>query len=138
MEYNYTMANPKVTYRLPGSLPPFAGRPRDDGAVMQEVVLNLDSLDFRLIGRGVNIVGAGTTVAKTGSGVLLSVVVNKAVSLGTITLYDNTAGSGEVIGTITFPVTLLASQIALPYHRVLTTGLTIVTTGDLDISVIFQ
>lgn len=82
-----------------------------------------------------NIASATTTVCRTGSGVLHAITVNKAVASGTITIYDNTAGSGTKIGIITFPATLLANQNTLIYDVVFTTGLTIVTVEANDITV---
>ena len=82
-----------------------------------------------------NITTATTTVVRTGAGVLHAITVNAAVASGTITVYDNSAGSGTKIATITFPATLLASQIVLLYDVVFTTGLTIVTVEANDITV---
>ena len=85
-----------------------------------------------------NIAGAATTTVRTGRGVLKGIVVNKAVASGIITVYDNTAGSGTKIATITNPATLLHSQISLDYgEAAFTTGLTIVTSAADDISVIW-
>jgi hypothetical protein len=86
-----------------------------------------------------NIAGAATTVLSTGKGVLTAIIVNKAVANGVITVYDNTAGSGDKIATITHPATLLHSQMHLPYYRLrYNTGLTVVTSAADDITVIFE
>lgn len=85
-----------------------------------------------------NIAGAATTVIKTGPGVLIGIQVNKAVASGVITVYDNTAGSGTKIATITNPATLLHSQIELEYEVKFSTGLTIVTSAADDITVIWR
>jgi len=85
-----------------------------------------------------NIVTATTTVVRTGAGILGSIVINKAVASGVITMYDNTAGSGTKIGTITAPATLLHSHFALPYNVAFTTGLTIVTAEADDITVCWK
>jgi len=85
-----------------------------------------------------NITSATTTVVKTGPGSLYAVIVNSTVANGTITIYDNTAGSGTLIATVTYPATLLASQTVLPYFTQFTTGLTVVTTGVANITVIYQ
>ncbi|MDD4110218.1 MAG: hypothetical protein PHS54_01545 [Clostridia bacterium] len=80
-----------------------------------------------------------TTVVKTGEGVLHSITINKAVASGTITIYDNTAGSGTKIGTITMPETLLKNQETLIYDVAFTKGLTIVTaTGAQDITIAYR
>ena len=57
-----------------------------------------------------NVASATTTAVKSGAGTLHSITVNKAVASGVITVYDNTAGSGTKIATITNPATLLHSQ----------------------------
>ena len=48
-----------------------------------------------------NITGQATTTIKSGSGVLHTICVNTAAATETITIYDNTAGSGTKIGTAT-------------------------------------
>lgn len=86
-------------------------------------------------GQYTNIASATTTTIRTGKGILNRITVNKAVASGVITIYDNTAGSGTKIGTITNPATLLHSQITLDYDVAFTTGLTIVTSAADDITV---
>ena len=86
-----------------------------------------------------NIATATTTTVRTGRGVLAGIVINKAVASGVITIYDNTAGSGTKIGTITSPATLLHSHISLDFHdAAFTTGLTIVTAEAQDITVLWK
>ena len=85
-----------------------------------------------------NIVGASTTVVKTGSGILQSIICNKAIALSTTTIYDNTAGSGTKIGTITQPISVLLSQFVQNFNCGFTTGLTIVTSAADDITVVYQ
>lgn len=88
-----------------------------------------------------NIAGAATTTVKTGRGKLAKIIVNKAVASGVITVYDNTAGSGTKIGTITQPATLLQSQWATDYGNdgiLFQTGLTIVTSAADDITVVYE
>lgn len=82
-----------------------------------------------------NITSATTTTVKSGAGFLHGITVNTAAAGGVITLYDNTAGSGTKIGTITFPATLLANQLPLPYDIKFTTGLTIVTSASTDLTI---
>lgn len=80
-----------------------------------------------------------TTVVKTGVGVLHAIVINKTAATGVITVYDNTAGSGTVIATITQPAAVLASQEVITYDCSFTTGLTLVTaTAAQDITVIYR
>ena len=80
---------------------------------------------------------ATTTVVKSGAGGLHSVVVN---TLGTVasttTIYDNTTGSGTVIGVIN---TLTLAGVFV-YDVAFTVGLTVVTTGTVapDLTVSYQ
>lgn len=85
-----------------------------------------------------NITSATTTTIKSGAGVLRALVINKAVASATVAIYDNTAGSGTLIGTITMPATLLSNQASLNYSVKFATGLTIVTTGAQDITVSYR
>lgn len=84
-------------------------------------------------GNATNVVSAAGT-----SGVLHSIVVNKAVLSTTITVYDNGAASGTKIATITHPGTLLQSQYVLDFDVAFTTGLTVVTSGADDITVCWR
>ena len=84
-----------------------------------------------------NITSAATTVVKKGTGILLAIVVNKAVASSTYTIYDNTAASGTKIATVTNPATLTANQYTLPFMCKFTNGLTIVTSGADDITVVY-
>lgn len=80
--------------------------------------------------------GQATTTVKSGAGTLHSIVLNSAATAtNTTIMYDNTAGSGTVIGrpavtTATVPTTLI-------YDIAFATGLTIVTAtangGDMTI-----
>ena len=79
-----------------------------------------------------HITTATTTVVKPGFGVLERIVINQAKSSSVITIYDNTAASGSVIGIITNPPTLLQNHFKLDYGVVFGTGLTIVTSGEED------
>lgn len=86
-----------------------------------------------------NITTATTTTVKSGAGVLHRLVVNTPVASGTITLYDNTSGSGTKIGTVTLPSTLLNNgPMVAQYECAFVTGLTIVTTGTCDITVTYR
>jgi hypothetical protein len=77
-----------------------------------------------------------TTVVKSGSGSLAQIQVNNPGSGWTMTIYDNTAGSGTLIGTTT-AISALAGG-TLIYTTTFNTGLTIVTAGttagDLTVS----
>jgi hypothetical protein len=82
-----------------------------------------------------NITTATTTTIKSGKGNLHAMCINTDAGSATITAYDNTAGSGTKIFTITNPVTLLSmGPICATYDLAFATGLTIVTTGVQDIT----
>lgn len=78
---------------------------------------------------------AATNVLKYGAGNLHRVTVNNAG--GTlITIYDNTAASGSVIAIISAPAT--ADPVTLDYNIPFSTGLTVVTTGTWDYTVVYE
>jgi len=89
-------------------------------------------------GKYTNISGAATTVIKSGSGFLYGIIVNTPVASGSITIYDNTSGSGTKIATITYPATLLSSgPVSVPFYVNFQTGLTVVTAGSgIDVTVV--
>lgn len=77
-----------------------------------------------------------TTVVKTGTGILHTITFNKPVATGVVTVYDNTAASGTVIGTITVPASPM--PVTLTFDAAFSTGLTVVTaTAAQDITVTF-
>jgi len=80
-----------------------------------------------------NITSAATNVVKSGPGTLWRITVNKPVASSTITIYDNTAGSGTKIGTITN--TTDVKPYYLDFGARFETGLTIITSGADDITV---
>jgi hypothetical protein len=85
-----------------------------------------------------NITTATTTTVKSGSGTLVRIVNNKKLANGVVTIYDNTAGSGTKIGTITNPATLLDNQQTYEYQVAFNTGLTIVTSAAEDLTVVWR
>ena len=85
-----------------------------------------------------NISSAATTAVKAGSGTLVRIVNNKKVANGVITIYDNTAGSGTKIATITNPATLLDNHQVYEYGVAFNTGLTIVTSAAEDLTVVWR
>lgn len=85
-----------------------------------------------------NITTATTTTVKSGSGTLVRIVNNKKVANGVVTIYDNTAGSGTKIGTITQPASLLDSQQVYEFQVGFATGLTIVTSAAEDLTVVWR
>jgi hypothetical protein len=77
-----------------------------------------------------------TTTLKSTSGMLHRVCINTPAATGTVTIYDNTAGSGTVIGVIT---SFASSVVCTDYDVNFWTGLTIVTaTAAPDITVSFR
>ncbi|EGF92434.1 pol-like polyprotein [Asticcacaulis biprosthecium C19] len=82
-----------------------------------------------------NITTASTTTVKSGAGIVQSIVVNTPAA-GTITGYCNTAASGTKFATITTIASV--SPYTLTYNLYCTTGITIVTTGTLDITVTYR
>jgi hypothetical protein len=86
-----------------------------------------------------NIATATTTTSKSGAGFLHSITVNTIVASATITVYDNTAGSGTKIATITLPSTITSdAPFTLRYDVAFATGLTIVTSGATDLTVSYR
>jgi len=85
-----------------------------------------------------NVASATTTAVASGIGTLKRIIMNKAVANGVITVYDNTAGSGTKIATITHPAALLQSQYDLEYNVRFTTGLTVVTGSTDDVTIVWS
>lgn len=84
-----------------------------------------------------NITTATTTTVKSGAGVIHGVTINtKGTVASTVTIYDNTAGSGSKIAIIDS----LNLSGAFFYDAAFATGLTIVTTGTIapDITVMYR
>lgn len=81
---------------------------------------------------------AGTTVLKTGSCRLLRVICGTNASNGhTLTLYDNTAGSGAIIAVFTTAGSFALGTTAV-FDLNLSKGLTAVTVGTSSWTVIFR
>lgn len=84
-----------------------------------------------------NIASATTTVLKTGVGTLHDILINKKGTAGaTMTIYDNSAGSGTIIGTFDLTAVNIGGIDAdLDFY----TGLTIVTTGaTIDVTITWE
>ncbi len=80
-----------------------------------------------------------TATVKSGAGTLHGVIFNTPLANGVVTIYDNTAGSGTTIGTITFPATLLSDVQDSLYDVSFGTGLTLVTSGATqDITIAYR
>lgn len=86
--------------------------------------------------RNITLAAPTTTVVKTGEGILHTITFNKPVATGVVTVYDNTAASGTVIGTVTVPASPM--PVTLTFDAAFSTGLTVVTaTAAQDITVTF-
>lgn len=76
---------------------------------------------------------ATTTTVKSGAGILKSITLGETAA-GTITIYDNTAGSGTVIGVLKASV----AEQTFEFNVSFTTGLTIVTAAASKLSVSYR
>jgi len=81
-----------------------------------------------------NITTNTTTTVKSGAGMLHTITLNNPALLTvanlTVAIYDNTAGSGTLIGTFTVPFGLTSAlPMQLWFDAKFSTGLTIVTSG---------
>lgn len=86
-----------------------------------------------------NITTATTTVVKSGPGVLHKVCENTIAASASISMFNNTAGSGASLGVITNPLTLLQmGPLCAVYDAYFSTGLTIVTTGAQNITITYR
>lgn len=83
------------------------------------------------VNRYTHVAGAATTVVKSGSGLLYGYCVNTVGT--TLTLFDNTAGSGTVIAVIT-PTALGCFIMNAQFF----TGLTATEVGTGDITYLWQ
>lgn len=84
-----------------------------------------------------NITTATTTTVKSGKGILHKLIVNTQVASATITIYDNTTASGTKIGILTLPATT-TGPLSINYDLAFGTGLTLVTSGATDLTVVYR
>ena len=97
--------------------------------VMREAELTTESIYYHLSGN------SATHILKYGAGTLHKIMFNNT-SGTTLTIYDNTAGSGAVIGVIT---TASGAIGEWSYDVPFSTGLTLVTTGNsLDATIVYE
>lgn len=80
-----------------------------------------------------NISTATTTVVKSGSGIIERILIGTAVAATTVVVYDNTAASGTKITTAS---TTAQGNLVLGCR--FATGLTIVTDGTANITIIYR
>ena len=85
--------------------------------------------------KSANITTQTTTTVHNGPCILRRVVFNKKTASGVVTIYDSLAGSGTKIGTITNSA--VVTPYFLDYDARFDTGLTIVTSGIDDITVVY-
>lgn len=86
-----------------------------------------------------NVVGAATTTVKSGAGILHKVIINTPIASATITIYNSITGSGAKIGTLTLGSVITGDQpVCLVYDLSFSTGLTFVTSGATDLTVIYR
>lgn len=78
---------------------------------------------------------ATTTVLKYGAGMLHNIVLNNPTN-NAITVYDNTSAAGSIIAIINPGAS--ATPLGLDYHVPFGTGLTIVTAGTPDLTIIYE
>lgn len=81
-----------------------------------------------------NISTTTTTVVKSGAGILHAITINTTAAAA-ITVYDNTAGSGTAIATIAASPVIGSTFL---YDVSFSTGLTIVTAGNSNITVSYR
>lgn len=86
-----------------------------------------------------NITTGSTTVVKSGAGTLQRIICNKPLLGGVVTVYDNTAASGQRIGTISMPALALTQDVwVIDYGCAFVTGLTVVTNSGMDVTVVYN
>ena len=87
-----------------------------------------------------NLASQATTTIKSGAGTFHKLIINTPAATGVITIYDNTAGSGTLIATITQPGALLSSgPVAIEFDVKFATGLTVVTaTATQDLTFVYR
>jgi hypothetical protein len=85
-----------------------------------------------------HISGAATTVVKASPGLLSRIVVNSAAIGATITVFDNTAGSGSAVVVVPALAAAVGTPVSAEYDLRTTTGITVVTTGTIDLTVVFN
>lgn len=113
----------------------------NSGGSTTNVIYHIRSFSIHRLGptlsapKYVHISTAATTICKYSSGTLQAVIINNPTN-NAITIYDNTVGSGTVIAVINPGAS--AVPVALHYGIDFSTGLTIVTAGSPDITVVYE
>lgn len=82
-----------------------------------------------------NISTAGSTLLKTGKGVLNGVTINTGGATGaTVTLYDGTTNAGGKLGTWSATAQFGATSLGIPFN----TGLFVVVVGTPDVTISYS
>lgn len=79
---------------------------------------------------------SGTNTVKSAPGTLWQVVVGTPVASSTITIYDNTAGSGTVLALITNTTDVKPYRLEIEAR--FETGLTVVTSGNDKVTLVYS
>lgn len=111
-------------------------------SITSSSIVGLRPVDVNVVQAGAylfrNLTGNATTTVKSGAGVLHTLTINNNSTGGTVTVYDNTAGSGTVIMTLQVGSPsggLLSTSgtpgpVSLRLDIAFATGLTVVTAGS--------
>ena len=104
------------------------------GNILEDAVVRDGTLDAQPGGFSfLNMVSTVSTVVKTGAGMLHAIVINKSVN-GTITVYDNTAGSGTKIATLKASIVEGTYTFDLKFSN----GLYVIPAAAVDVTYVYR
>lgn len=103
----------------------------------EEILDDVQKVEKR--SQSTRITTATTTVVATGGGVINGIDIGKHVASGVITVYDNTAASGTILGVLTPGASLLTDPPFVDWLNSVkfVTGLCVVTSQASDLTVKF-
>ncbi|OGM06045.1 hypothetical protein A2125_01490 [Candidatus Woesebacteria bacterium GWB1_43_5] len=105
----------------------------------EDIANDVTKVEQRFSYLNITLAAPTTTVVKSGAGFFHALTINTPAATGVITMYDNTAGSGTLIGAITQPAALLQNSNTVIYDVSFAVGLTIVTaTAAQDLTVSYR
>jgi len=113
----------------------------NSGGSVTDVILHIRTATIHRLGptlsspKYVNISTGTTTILKYSAGTLQSITLNQPTNI-TITVYDNIAASGSIIATITPQPN--SPPVTLTYGIDFSTGLCIVTSGAINLTVVYE
>ena len=113
----------------------------NSGGSVSNVIMHVRAASIHRLGptysapKYVNISTGNTTVLKYSAGTLQTVTLNNPTNI-TITIYDNTVASGNVIAVIAPQPN--SPPVTLTYGIDFSTGLTITTTGAINMTVVYE